>query len=237
MAPSILQIIVDAIITKDGHIQRVTSAYIDDLYIDVSDVPAARVKKSCQLRSYEQRASEVKRRCTGAWSADLRWSNTHSTGEEEARSQIYLALSLDATYFHYAASCLGIFLSVDGFMYPRLSSSGEHLKLLLVGTTKLTMPLSTPWSRKFSPESTRNTWCVDSRDFRVCVDASSVTAGLSLEYGGTLVEDACWLRPVKDSQHEPRKTWCHYEKGEFDNTLEDRHLAPVHQFCLCRPHL
>ena len=41
VAPSIMQTIVDAILTKDKHIQRATSAYIDD----VSIVPAVRVKE------------------------------------------------------------------------------------------------------------------------------------------------------------------------------------------------
>ena len=45
VAPSIMQTIVDAILTKDKCIQRATSAYIDDLYVDESIVPAARVKE------------------------------------------------------------------------------------------------------------------------------------------------------------------------------------------------
>ena len=45
VAPSIMQTIVDAILTKDKRIQRVTSAYIDDVYVDESIVPAARVKQ------------------------------------------------------------------------------------------------------------------------------------------------------------------------------------------------
>ena len=45
VVPSIMQTIVDAILTKDKCIQRATSAYIDDVYVDESIVPAARVKE------------------------------------------------------------------------------------------------------------------------------------------------------------------------------------------------
>ena len=44
LAPSIMQTIVDAILTKDKRIQQATSAYIDDVYVDESIVPAACVK-------------------------------------------------------------------------------------------------------------------------------------------------------------------------------------------------
>ena len=39
VAPSIMQTIVDAILTKDKHIQWATSSYIDDVYVDESIVP------------------------------------------------------------------------------------------------------------------------------------------------------------------------------------------------------
>ena len=45
VAPSITQTIVDAILTKDKRIQRTTSAYIDDVYVDKSTVPAACMKE------------------------------------------------------------------------------------------------------------------------------------------------------------------------------------------------
>ena len=52
--------------------------------------------------------------------------------------------------------------------------------------------------KRLSPECTRKTW--HGAD-GVWVDASSNTTGVSLVYDGAVVEDACWLRPEKDSQH------------------------------------
>ena len=59
VAPSIMQTIVDAILTKDKRIQWATSAYIDDVYVDESIVPEARVKE--HLYSFGLFSKETKR--------------------------------------------------------------------------------------------------------------------------------------------------------------------------------
>ena len=64
MAPSIMQTIVDAILTKDKCIQRATSAYIDDVYVDESIVPAACVKE--HLYSFGLLSKEPERLQDGA---------------------------------------------------------------------------------------------------------------------------------------------------------------------------
>ena len=52
---------------------------------------------------------------------------------------------------------------------------------------------------KEDPEQGR--WCVNGQAFSVGVDASSLATDVLLVYDGAVVEDACWLRPEKDSQH------------------------------------
>ena len=47
----------------------------------------------------------------------------------------------------------------------------------------------------------RGKWCVDSQALSVWVDASYLATGVSLVYDGDVVENVCWLRPAKDSQH------------------------------------
>ena len=63
-APSIMQTIVDAILTKDKRIQWTTSAYIDDVYVDESIVPAACVKE--HLCSFGLLSKEPERLQDGA---------------------------------------------------------------------------------------------------------------------------------------------------------------------------
>ena len=53
--------------------------------------------------------------------------------------------------------------------------------------------------RKEDP--TQGRWCVDGEALSVWVDASSLATGVLLVYDWSVVEDACWLRLEKDSQH------------------------------------
>ena len=64
VAPSIEQAIVDAILTKDKRIQQATSAYIDDVDVDESIVPAVRVKE--HLCSFGLLSKEPERLQDGA---------------------------------------------------------------------------------------------------------------------------------------------------------------------------
>ena len=64
MAPSIMQTIVDAILMKDKCIQRATSAYTDDVYVDKSIVPVARMKE--HLYSFGLCSKEPERLQDGA---------------------------------------------------------------------------------------------------------------------------------------------------------------------------
>ena len=85
-------------------------------------------------------------------------------------------------------------------------------------------------------------WCIDGQALSIWVDTSSLATGMSLVYDGDVVENACWLRPEKDSQHINLMELNAIIKGfiplimalsSIGNPLEDDHLAFVHWFCLC----
>ena len=44
-------------------------------------------------------------------------------------------------------------------------------------------------------------WCTDGKEITVWVDASSIATGMALETNGTVIVDACCLRPINDAQH------------------------------------
>lgn len=44
-------------------------------------------------------------------------------------------------------------------------------------------------------------WCLDSKDFTVWVDTSSLATRVTIEFYGSIVNDACCLRPLSDIQH------------------------------------
>ena len=103
-----MQTIVDAILTKDKRIQRATSAYIDDVYVDKSIVPAAHVKE--HLCSFSLLSKELERLQDGlqVWGEDnsLYWRRGNKIPD----------MPRDGTYFHYAANWLGTVPWVVGFV-------------------------------------------------------------------------------------------------------------------------
>ena len=44
-------------------------------------------------------------------------------------------------------------------------------------------------------------WCINRNKLTIWVDASSQTMGVTLEDKGSIIEDACWLRPENDMLH------------------------------------
>ena len=48
---------------------------------------------------------------------------------------------------------------------------------------------------------------MDGKEITVWVDASFVATGVALETNGTVIEDACWLRPTNDAQHINLAIW------------------------------
>ena len=60
-------------------------------------------------------------------------------------------------------------------------------------------------------------WCMDSKEITVWVDASSIATGVALETNGTVIEDACWLRPINNAQH--------INLAELDAALKGTNLA------------
>ena len=116
VAPSIIQTIVDAILTKDKCIQLATSAYIDDVYVDENIVPAARVKE--HLYSFGLLSKEPERLQDGTqvlwlqvWGEDnfmleKREQNPRHTSSRHATKHIFTMRQIGWAPSHgWLASC------------------------------------------------------------------------------------------------------------------------------------
>ena len=71
VAPSIMQTIVDAILIKDKRIQRATSAYIDDVYVDKNIMPVACVKEHLYSFGFLNKEPERLQDGASAWVTGL----------------------------------------------------------------------------------------------------------------------------------------------------------------------
>ena len=43
-------------------------------------------------------------------------------------------------------------------------------------------------------------WCMDTKELDMWMDANSLAVGVALDAKGAIIEDACWLRPIKNIQ-------------------------------------
>ena len=206
VAPSIMQTIVDAILTKDKRIQRATSAYIDDVYVDENIVPAARVKEhlySIGLLSKEPERLQDGARVLGlqVWGEDnsLYWGRGNKIPDMPR-------VVTRQNIFSLCGKLVG-HLPVGGWLCVAVAFIKRRASEVTTGwddeidDAPLNTVIEEVITRMHKEDPARGRWCVDGQALSVWVDASSLATGASLVYDGAVVEDACWLRPEKDSQH------------------------------------
>ena len=198
VAPSIMQTIVDAILTKDKRIQRATSAYVDDVYVDESIVPAACVKE--HLCSFSLLSKEPERLRDGArvlglqvWGEDnsLYWRRGNKIPDMPCVITRRNVFSLCGKLVGHLP--VGDWLRVAvAFIKQRASdvTAGWDDK---IDNAPLNTMIKEVLTRVRKEDPARGRWCVDGQALSVWVDASSLATSVLLVYDGAVVEDACWL--------------------------------------------
>ena len=206
VAPSIMQTIVDAILTKDKRIQRATSAYNDDVYVDESIVPTARVKE--HLCSFGLLNKEPERLQDGARVLGLQvWGEDNSLYWRRGNKIPDMPRVITRRNVFSLCSKLVGHLPVGGWLRVAVAFIKRRASEVTAGwdnkidDAPLNTMIKEVLTRVRKEDPARGRWCVDGQTLSVWVDASSLATGVSLVYDGAVVEDACWLRPAKDSQH------------------------------------
>ena len=148
------------------------------------------------------RGSRMMRECLGYRAAER---ITLCIGEEGTKSQICLVSSHDGT-FSLCGKLVG-HLPVGGWLHVAVAFIKRRTSDITTGwydkidNAPLNTMIKEVLTRMHKENLAQGRWCVDGQALSVCVDASSLTTGVSLVYNGVVVEDACWLRPEKDSQY------------------------------------
>ena len=200
-----MQTIVDAILTKDKHIQWATSAYIDDVYVDESIVPVARVKE--HLCSFGLFSKEPERLQDGArvlvlqvWGEDnsLYWRRGNKIPD-------MLCIITRRNVFSLCGKLVG-HLPMGGWLRIAVAFIKQRASDVTAGwddkinDAPLNTMIKEVLTRVRKEDPARGRWCVDGQTLSVWADTSSLATSMSLVYDGAVVKDACWLRPAKDSQ-------------------------------------
>ena len=208
--------------TKDKRIQQATSAYIDDVYVDESIVLAARVKE--HLSSFGLLSKELERLQDGARVLGLQvWGEDNSLYWRRGNKITYMpSVVTRRNVFSLCGKLVG-HLPVGGWLCVVVAFIKRRSSDVIAGwddkidDAPLNTMIKEVLTRVRKEDPAWGKWCVDSQALSIWVDASSLATGMSLVYDGAVVEDACWLRPAKDSQH--------ISLTEFDAIIKGINLA------------
>ena len=207
VAPSIMQTIVDALL-KDKRIQWATSAYIDDVYVDESIVPVVRVKE--HLYSFGLLSKEPERLQDGVRVLGLQvWGEDNSFVLYWRRGNKIPDMPCVVTWWNMFSLCgkLVGHLPIGGWLRVVLAFIKRRASDITAGwdgkidDAPLNTMIKEVLTRVHKEDPAQGKWCIDGQALSIWVDASFLTTGVLLVYDGAVVEDACWLRPEKDSKH------------------------------------
>ena len=185
VAPSIMQTIVDAILMKDKRIQRATSAYIDDVYVDESTVPAARVKE--HLCSFALLSKEPERLQDGAQVLGLQvWGEENSLYWRRGNKIPDMPRVVTRRNAFSLCGKLVGHLPVGGWLRVAVAFTKRRASDVTAGwddkidDAPLNTMIKEVLIRVRKEDPVRGRWCIDGQAFSVWVDANSLTTGVSL---------------------------------------------------------
>ena len=192
VAPSIMQTIVDAILTKNKRIQQATSANIDDVYVDENIVPAVRVKE--HLYSFGLLSMELEKLQDGARVLGLQvWGEDNSLYWR--RGKKIPDMPRVVTQWNIFSLCgkLVGHLPVGGWLRVAVAFIKQKASDVTTGwddkidDAPLNTMIKEVITRVHKENPARGRWWVDGQVLSVWVDASSHANGVSLVYDGAVV--------------------------------------------------
>ena len=205
VTPLIMKSVIDAIVPQDHTIKSTTSAYVDDILINENLVPVSSVQQN--FLDYDLVSKDPVRLRDGArvlglqvWEKDdtLRWKRGSQIPEIPDGLTRQRVFSLSGKLVGHFPVCG--WLKVAVAFIKRLATAVTKGWDDRIKNASLCHILAETLTRVREVDPVGGNWCMDSKEITVWVDASSVATGVALETGGTVIEDACWLRPTNDAQ-------------------------------------
>ena len=233
VAPLIMKSVIDAIVSQDHMIKSATSAYVDDILINESLVPASRMQQHFLdngLVSKDPVQLRDGARVLGlqVWKKDgtLRWKRGSQIPE----------IPDGLTHRHVFSLCRKL---VDHFpVCGWLRVAVAFIKHLATAVTKgrddriknvsLCHILAETLTRVWEADPIGGNWCMDSKEITVWVDESCIATGVVLETNGTVIEDACWLRQSSWTQRGPHRS-------QFSPSMGGNSVTLGHRFSMGAP--
>ena len=221
VAPLVLKKVLATVLSWDSDVDRATSPYIDDIFVDESIVPAERVEAHLRKHGLDCKAPE--RLSEGARVLGLRvqeerqrlvWRRDNDVGGVQKPLTKRALFSLCGRLVSHLPVC--------GWLRPAASFVKRVANVTTaswdeeVTDSQVLQMVEEMVQRVEDADPARGRWDVNGEEATVWVDASSLALGAAVEIGGAIVEDASWLR---------RDECMHINMAELDAALKGINLA------------
>ncbi|KRZ83029.1 hypothetical protein T08_13209 [Trichinella sp. T8] len=216
-----MKAVLNCMLFRDPDVRKGTSAYIDDILVNESVVAVDRVKRhlahyGLTCKTHESAADGARLLRVKVWGerGKLMWRRDNDVGgvpDVLTRRSVFSYCGKLVSHFPVCG-----WLRIAAAYIKRKANDattswdevidGDELRRLIHETALAV--------KKRDPA--RGRWDVSAEEAKIWVDANSLAIGVALEVGGSIVEDAAWLRP-DDAQH--------INMAELDAVIKGLNLA------------
>ena len=206
MAPIIMRSIINIVMAQDEIIQGATSSYIDDIFVNESACTAARVR--VHLLHFGLTCKDPEWLRDGTRVLGLRVMEKHGKfqwcrgGELPMLPDVLTRRSI----FSLCGKLTG-HLPVCGWLRVATAFVRWRANSMTacwddeIRDPPLFQVLSDIIAQMAQKDPAQGDWSVDGREVTVWIDASSLATGVVVESGESLIEEACWLQPLREDKH------------------------------------
>uniref|UniRef100_A0A5S6QJ61 RNA-directed DNA polymerase n=1 Tax=Trichuris muris TaxID=70415 RepID=A0A5S6QJ61_TRIMR len=221
VAPLIMKAVVKCVLSQDPNVEKGTSAYIDDIMVNEDVVGAGQVEQ--HLARYGLSCKAHERVADGARVLGLRvwcehgamtWKRDNQVPAVPDRLTRRIVFSYCGKLVGHLPVC-GWLRVATAFAKRKANDATASWDEVIDDNELRTLLLEIAAEVKVR-DPAKGRWDVSGNEARVWVDASSLAVGVALEVGGSIVEDAAWLR---------RDEACHINMAELDAVIKGLNLA------------
>ena len=206
VAPLIMPVIVNTVLSQDRIINAATSSYIDDIFVNESVCSAVRVKDYLEHFGLASKIPErlsigtrVLGLCVWEEKGKMQW---HCGSEllaipDRLTSQIVFSVCEELTG-HFP---------VCGWLHVAMAFVKRRANTVTTGWDDeaqdplLAQMIGDIFMRVTQDDQMKGDWCISGQEVTVWVDTSSFTTGVVEESNGVAAKDASWLRLVHEDKH------------------------------------
>lgn len=221
IAPQVMKTVIAKVLERDEKVLAAASAYVDDIYVDESVLPASAVRD--HLLKYGLTCKEAESVVDGArvlglsvWgdSQKLMWKRCNEVPAVPSVMTRRTVFSLCGKLTSHLPVC-GWLRPAVGFVKRRVNSLSTSWDDEVLDP-ELRRIIEDMVRKVASSDPARGRWDVSGTEASVWVDASSLAVGASVVVDGSVIEDASWLRTDNGG---------HINMAELDAMIKGINLA------------